>query len=404
MSVLVIADIGVVDGMMHIGDEAMFEAAVDELGARGVTAVGVSSAPEESAARYGIGAVPRLGFAGLGRGDAAARSALLVAVASGDATLAADDPAAPALAALRESDGVLVAGGGNLASRWRVHVHERATLAAMARGLGLPVVVSGQTLGPDLVEADAAAVAGMLRGAVRASVREPDSAGLAASWGLDVRCGVDDASFLGIEPPAGPVVPVVPTVPVVPAGIVVSLSGWFGSCPPAVAEASLARLVDRAAGIVGGPVRFHAHFGPLDPAAEPRGDAALHERLRGLLTVPSEVVPTVDPRHSAALARGAALLLTSRYHPAVLAAPAGVPTLGLVTDAYTGIKLRGALGHWGEPATAPLTELDEQAPALVKRLDAARSQVAEQAAGRLARHHLDFSAWWDEVAAVFRRP
>ncbi|MFI8523912.1 polysaccharide pyruvyl transferase family protein [Promicromonospora sukumoe] len=393
MSVLVIGDIGVVDGMMHVGDEAMFEAAVGELRARGVTAVGVSSAPEESAARYGIGTVARLGFAGLGRDDAAARSALLTAAASGDTTLAADDPAGPVLAALRESDGVLVAGGGNLASRWRVHVHERATLAAMARGLGLPVVVSGQTLGPDLAAPDAGAVAGLLGGAVRAAVREPASARLAAAWGLDVRCGVDDASFLGVvEPPAGP------------AGIVVSLSGWLGGCPPAATEASLARLVERAAGIVGGPLRFHAHFGPLDPAAGPRGDAALHERVRERLTVPSDVVPTVDPRHSALLARGAGLLLTSRYHPAVFAAPAGVPTLGLVTDDYTGIKLRGALGHWGEPVTAPLGELDECAPDLVKRLDAARSRVAEEAAGRLARHRRDFSAWWDEVAAVFRRP
>ncbi|MGI5190873.1 polysaccharide pyruvyl transferase family protein [Promicromonospora sp. CA-289599] len=393
MSVLVIGDIGVVDKMMHIGDEAMFEAAVDELRTRGVSAVGVSSAPAESAARYGIGAVPRLGFAGLSRGDAATRSALLVAAASGAATLAADDPAVSALAALQESDGVLVAGGGNLASRWRVHVHERSTLAAMARALGLPVVVSGQTLGPDLVAADAKAVAGMLRGAVLAAVREPASAELAASWGLDVRCGVDDATFLGggVEPPTDP------------SGIVVSLSGWFGSCPPALAEASLARLISSAADVTGGPLRFHAHYGPLDPAAEPRGDAALHERLRGLLPVPSEVVPTDDSRHAAALARGAALVLTSRYHPAVFAAPAGVPTLGLVADAYTGIKLGGALGHWGDPTTAALDELDERAPALIERLHSARSRIAEEAAARLARHGADFSAWWDEVAAVFRR-
>jgi hypothetical protein len=149
---------------------------------------------------------------------------------------------------------------------------------------------------------------------------------------------VDDASFLGDGPSRAD-----------SSGIVVSVSGWFGHRPPAGVEASLARLIDSAANIIGEPVRFHAHFGPLDPGAEPRGDAALHERIRARLTVPSTVVPTGDPRHAAALARGATLLLTSRYHPAVFAAPAGVPTVGLVADTYTGVKLGGALEHWGEP-------------------------------------------------------
>ncbi|WP_313358165.1 hypothetical protein [Microbacterium sp.] len=72
MSVLTIGDIGVVSGMIHIGDEAMFEAARDELATRGLDVVGVSSAPEESAARYGVPCVPRLGFVGLER-EAAAR-------------------------------------------------------------------------------------------------------------------------------------------------------------------------------------------------------------------------------------------------------------------------------------------------------------------------------------------
>ena len=64
MAVLTIGDIGVVSGMMHIGDEAMFEAARDELAARSVDIVGVSSAPAESERRYGVPMVPRLGFAG----------------------------------------------------------------------------------------------------------------------------------------------------------------------------------------------------------------------------------------------------------------------------------------------------------------------------------------------------
>jgi len=391
MSVIVIGDIGVIDGMMHIGDEAMFEAAAAELSARGIDVVGVSSVPDESAERYGVGAVPRLGFAGLDRDAAAARSELLVAAASGRAALAADDPATAVVDAVRAASGVLVAGGGNLASRWPVHIHERGTLAAMARSLGLPVVVSGQTLGPDLIETDAAAVRELLGTAALAAVREPTSAALAASWDVPVRLGVDDASFLGGDGPHDR------------SGIVVSVSGWFDHRPPAEVEASLARLIDHAAAAVGGPVRFHAHFGPLDPTAEPRGDAALHERIRAHLTVPSEVVPTGDSLHSAALARSAALVITSRYHPAVFAAPAGVPTLGLVADAYTQIKLSGVLGHWGEPATATLDELDARARTLVDDLDAARSRIRDEADARRPAHRAAYTAWWDDVAAVLAR-
>ncbi|WP_165817965.1 polysaccharide pyruvyl transferase family protein [Microbacterium sp. Gd 4-13] len=388
MSVIVIGDIGVVDGMMHIGDEAMFEAAATELSARGVDVVGVSSAPDESAARYGVGAVPRLGFAGLDRAAAAARSELLVAAASGRLALPTGDPATAVVEAVQAATGVLVAGGGNLASRWPVHIHERGTLAAMARSLGLPVVVSGQTLGPDLIDTDAAAVRELLGTAALAAVREPTSAALAASWDVPVRLGVDDASFLGGDGADER------------SGIVVSVSGWFDHRPPAEVEASIARLIDHAASVVGGPVRFHAHFGPLDADAEPRGDAALHERIRAHLTAPSEVVPTGDSLHSAALARSAALLITSRYHPAVFAAPAGVPTLGLVADAYTQIKLSGVLGHWGEPATATLDELDTRARTLVEGLDAARPRIRDEADARRPAHRAAYTAWWDDVAGV----
>ena len=60
--IVVIGDIGVVDGMIHIGDEAMFEAAVDALRERGITDItGISTTPAESAERYKISAIRTLG-------------------------------------------------------------------------------------------------------------------------------------------------------------------------------------------------------------------------------------------------------------------------------------------------------------------------------------------------------
>ncbi|MET0734616.1 MAG: hypothetical protein ABWY55_03095, partial [Microbacterium sp.] len=90
MRLVMIGDVGVVDDMVHIGDEAMFEAAYDELSARGAEITAISSAPAETAARYGVAAIDRIRFDGL---DRAASEARLSAVADGGSSLARDDTA-----------------------------------------------------------------------------------------------------------------------------------------------------------------------------------------------------------------------------------------------------------------------------------------------------------------------
>lgn len=392
MSVLIIGDVGVLDGMFHIGDEAMFEVAVGELSERGLSPIGVSSNPPETAARYDIPALPRLGFAGLDRADATRRADHLLAVAAGSAELSPDDPAVEVFAALEGARLLVNAGGGNLATRWHSHVFERTTLARLARAKGVAVVVTGQTLGPDLDAPDDAAVARMLREAALVGVREPDTAALVDSWGLSATLNVDDASFLGLggdgaSAPRG--------------GVVVSLSGWFAGRPADQVEQRIAELADAAARTVG-PVSFHAHFGPLDPAAPPRGDAALHERIRQRMSEPSTVIPTGTSREAAALVRRADLLITGRYHPAVFAAPAGTPVLALSADRYTRIKLGGALGHWGQTGVLDLDEL----PGASRRLEtlvADTAAIRDEAAARLPQLRAASRHWWDRVAASARR-
>lgn len=391
MSVLIIGDVGVLDGMFHIGDEAMFEVAVAELAQRGHSAVGVSSNPAETAARYGIPAVPRLGFAGLDRAQAARRADHLRAAAAGTAEVAPDDPAREVFAALEGAQMLINAGGGNLATRWHSHVFERSTLARLARLKGLPVVVTGQTLGPDLDPPDDQIVARMLREAALVGVREPDTAALVASWGLAATLNADDASFLGFgEADAA-------SAEAPRAGVVVSLSGWFAGRPADDVEQHIAELADAASRTVG-PVAFHAHFGPLDPAAPARGDAALHERIRQRMAEPSTVIPTGTSRDAAALVRGAALLITGRYHPAVFAAPAGTPVLALSADRYTRIKLSGALGHWGQTGVLELDELPE-GPRRLEAIVASGDAIRDEAATRLPRLRAASRQWWDRVAA-----
>ena len=393
MSVLTIGDIGVLSGIIHIGDEAMFEAARDELADRGIGVVGVSSAPGESAARYAVPCVPRLGFTGLDRTAAAHRSALLMEAADGRATLDDGDPAQLVLDALDESSGVLIAGGGNLASRWPVHIFERTTLAAMARLRSLPVVVSGQTFGPDLEGADAERVEAMVHAAALTGVREFASAEFARAWSARVHAGVDDASFLGRGPKDG-------DGPAASDRVLVSLSGWFAGRPADEVEGAIAALLDHAADTVG-PVVFHAHFGPVSGNAVPTGDAALHERVRARMRRASEVVPSGDSLAAARLARSSRLLVTSRYHPAVFAAPAGVPILALAADTYTQIKLAGALGHWGQDSVVDLDGLAD-APARLDEIVRSAEATMRAAAARRDDHRADSARWWNAVAGALR--
>ena len=149
--------------------------------------------------------------------------------------------AAEVFAALDGAQMLVNAGGGNLATRWHSHVFERATLARLARLRGVPVVVTGQTLGPDLDAPDDAVVARMLREAVLVGVREPDTAALVDSWGLSATLNVDDASFLGLGE-AGEAGASAPR-----GGVVVSLSGWFAGRPADEVEQRVADLADAAA-------------------------------------------------------------------------------------------------------------------------------------------------------------
>lgn len=393
MRVVAIGDVGVVQGMMHIGDEAMFRAARDELVQRGAEIVAVSSAPDETAHRYGVEAVPRIGFDGLDRTAAEARLDAVLALADGHDTLRAHDSAHDVVAAVRSADGVLIAGGGNLASRWPLHVYERAALAGVAKRLGVPVVVTGQTLGPDLRARDRELVGGLLDSARLVGVRESNSQRLAAGLGVSARLGVDDASFVG--PPGW-------EGAAERRGVLVSLSLSLAGASRDETARRIAALVDAAADVVGGGVQFHAHYGSLADLGA-YGDTVLHEMVRERMRGPSIVVPTGDVPVAASLARSAGLLITGRYHPAVFATPAGVPVLGLVTDEYTAVKQRGALAHWGQKGTISIAAADQDGIPLVGELWDDRERIADESGKRYPEHSARARDWWDAIADVFRK-
>lgn len=385
--ILTIGDIGPLDGMFHVGDEAMFDELVFQLRARGATSiVGLSSNPEDSAARYSIEALSPLGFGGLTRAEQEARAARILEAPQ---SLTAEDPAHAVIDAIRSADGVAIAGGGNVSSVWPLHVFERATLGGLARLAGVPLVVSGQTIGPVLTPGDQARVASLLSSAALVGLREPASFRLVSSWGVDATQTVDDASFVPDRP--GLPVPLSPE----PYALV-TIARHAGDRDPGHYLAGVAALLDAVHSTTGLAIVFSAHFGPLGGGPS-RGDELVHDELAARMSAPSSVLRVVDTRTSAALARGASLVVSSRYHPAVFAVSGGVPTIGIAVDEYTTIKLSGALGNFGQTSVLSADALD---PAVIATVWAARDDIRAHGLARAAARRAESSAWWDRVASA----
>ncbi|MEP6480651.1 MAG: polysaccharide pyruvyl transferase family protein [Rhodoglobus sp.] len=363
MRIVAVGDVGVVDNMIHIGDEAMFEAATVQLRARGVDQVtAVSANPVDTAARYQLAAIHR-----------------------------ADQDAVRE--AIRSSDAVIVTGGGNLSSLWPQHILQRSAIGKLAAEYRRPLVVTGQTIGPHLDGGDQDLVRALLNAAQLVGLREGRSYALCEQLGVRselLNHTVDDASYLVTDSPE--------TAPY----CLVTFANHVGDADRDAVESALARLLDHVADTTGLAIRFTAHFGSI-VAGPARGDEAMHERVAARMRATYEVVPTTDSRASARLARNAALVVCSRYHPAVFAVSAGVPTIGISVDDYTDTKLSGALGNFGQTSVLSTTALlGSEATALVERTWAARDAIrgAELAISATAR--AASTAWWDDVAAALR--
>lgn len=392
MRVVVIGDVGVAGGMMHIGDEAMFDAMVEALRARGADAItGISSAPAETAVRYGIDAIDRIGFEG-SRAEMQARFDAVVAAVDGAAGLPREDPARAVIDAVAGADAVVIAGGGNLASNWPLHVFERAALAAIAERLDRPLVVSGQTFGPRLEGVDRELVGRLLRSARLVGVRERASERLASGLGVApdrLAANRDDATFLGLGD--------IPGTDGAAPSILVSLSVHLGWLPRDETITRLAASLDTLAGRTGLPLLFHPHFGSLDPEVA-AGDELLHDAIRDRLGAPSAALQPGDPRPAAQLARNAAMLVTSRYHPAVFAAPAGVPIAALSADDYTSVKLRGATGWWDQDGVIDLAvAASAEGGDALARIWEGRAEARDAAARARPDAEASSAAWFDRV-------
>ena len=278
-------------------------------------------------------------------------------------------------------DAVVVSGGGNLNSRYGWLLYERAAAVRAAEQAGVPVYVTGQSLGPVLNPHDAQVLERMLRTARSVTVREHSSLAWCRERGIDARLSVDDATdYLAVSPArtlhyaegvsAGQALDGLPE-----RYVCVTVN----ECTEQQAQ-QIARLLDSMWREHGYAPVFLSHFG--DPQNPESGDIQVHQRIAERLSpsTPATLLPILHADQSVTVHRGAAFTLTSRYHPAVFSAAAGIPVLALVPDAFTQMRAGGALSLYGlGEFTLPLGMLAGGVPELMVAAALRHAAVASDA-------------------------
>ena len=264
-------------------------------------------------------------------------------------------------------DAIVVSGGGNLNSRYGWLLYERAAAVRAAEHAGVPVYVTGQSLGPVLNPEDAQVLERMLRTARSVTVREHSSLAWCRERGIDARLSVDDATDYLAASPAR----TLHYAEGVSAGQALDeLSERYvcvtvNECTEQQAQ-QIARLLDNMWREHGYAPVFLSHFG--DPQNPESGDIQVHQRIAEQLSpsTPATLLPILHADQSITVHRAAAFTLTSRYHPAVFSAAAGIPVLALVPDAFTQMRVGGALSLYGlGEFTLPLGMLAGGVPELM---------------------------------------
>lgn len=283
--------------------------------------------------------------------------------------------------AIAAMDAVMVSGGGNLNSRYGWLLYERAAAVRAAEHAGVPVYVTGQSLGPVLNPEDAQVLERMLRTAHSVTVREHSSLAWCRERGIDARLSVDDATdYLPASPArtlhyaegvsAGQALDELPE-----RYVCVTVN----ECTEQQAQ-QLARLLDGMWCEHGYAPVFLSHYGdPQDPTS---GDIQAHQRIAEQLSpsTSATLLPILHADQSVTVHRGAAFTLTSRYHPAVFSAAAGIPVLALVPDAFTQMRVGGALRQYGlGEFTLPLGMLAGGVPELMVAAALRHAAVASDA-------------------------
>jgi polysaccharide pyruvyl transferase WcaK-like protein len=310
----------------------------------------VSQDPSWTAARYGVDAVAPFGFPN-DPSAAAERGAMLDRLLAnavrrqGESSFG--DPTFDAINATSEAaagaDGLVVSGGGNLSSTWPGLLYERVALLQLARILGKPAVVLGQTLGPKLKDDERRLLAEALSSARFVGLRELPSAALALTLGVpQERIWYQSDDALTLKAKDRLVMP--PFSSPGALRIAVTIDPQMRAAGPTL-YSSLVRQLRELSETTGASLILVPHAFGDESAAQP-SDLTEARLLADDLALPQTVVAAgLDADEVRQITGEASLVISSRYHPIVFGLAAGVACLGLYGDDYCRIKLQGALAH-----------------------------------------------------------
>ncbi|MDR0960433.1 MAG: polysaccharide pyruvyl transferase family protein [Propionibacteriaceae bacterium] len=430
LRVAVVVDVG--QEVYHVGDEAIGSATAQALQARGCQPVlfarqpslvripgcQVEPAPQitwDPAARIALCEEAEAIVAALTAPDRSSDPAETLLVAGVDLP---DDPFhAPAsdlavtldrvVAVVASCDAVLVAGGGSLNSTYGWLLAQRCLIARIARRLGKPVALTGQTIGPALSFADAPLVADLVSSAVLAGVRDAASRELVEGLGvIGVETNHDDATVLALASSS-----VRDRRPETDGdSIVATFSAETFERGGDESYAQVARMLSRLSRSLDRPVVFQPHMQTTSRQGDgdgfhQDGDAAVHRRIADLMP-PCGHEPRLeqirDATSTVSSYQRAALVVTSRFHPVVFGLASAVPVLAIAANGYTAARIDGAFTNWGLPdMVAPLTALAD--PAFDERCDAflaAAPSLSRYLTRRQPMVRADLAAWWDHLVAA----
>lgn len=288
------------------------------------------------------------------------------------------------LQAMRGAWVLHVAGGGNLTSEYSELLVARSFVAQAARAFGVPVVVTGQQVGPSLGRHDEGMLRGWLGKAEVVGLRDADS--MERCRGLGVREGRlvltgDDA--LGLE--SG-------RVPVEVQGIrrpLIGLSLHHHGERSGRGE-TLSRLVEvlgpwlktTGAGVVVIP--------HLRSEVARRSDVVMADEFLARAGVEGTVLRGECRDVEVKAATGTCdFVVTTRFHGAVFALSASVPVFMIGQDEYTRAKFRGLAAYFGLKGGVPMLndgELPQRLEAQWRVRSDARGRLLAEAAGVKARY------------------
>jgi polysaccharide pyruvyl transferase WcaK-like protein len=339
MRIVVIGDVGGPTDY-HAGDEAMLAVnlAILHRFHPGTEFTIVSQDPAWSATQYNAGAIARIGF-GQAPEERLAEVTRNAEHWAREGGLPADALGRQAIERIAAADALWISGGGNLRSTWPEHIWERAALLRIAGCFSKPALVTGQTLGPEFNARERELLGELLPRAAFVGVRERPSLGQALSLGVPLErlhYQLDDAVFMTPKPVALEWDSGQPW-------IAVTLAPFEGSLE------AMARELANVAGATGAQLVFVPHVN-APPEHSHRSDQAFAERIAGelaKLSTPARVLQVFTAEEIYWLTGQASMVISSRYHPVVFGLAWGRPALGVYTDEYTRIKIRGALAHAG---------------------------------------------------------